>query len=107
MSGNLKNVGPLSRQIGWNLKDREAQQQEEVLLQASGENWKKKAIFPCSTNEMQRMLFGKPVFFVQKIPERDAFETSSTLQQIMPITAHEAVKDEQARRERAWWNVWN
>lgn len=40
MSGNLKNVGPLSRQIGWNLKDREAQQQEEVLLQASGENWK-------------------------------------------------------------------
>jgi len=62
---------------------------------------KKKTIFPCSTNEMQRMLFGKPVFFVQKIPERDAFETSSTLQQIMPITAHEAVKDEQARRERA------
>lgn len=62
---------------------------------------KKLAIFPCSTNEMQRMLFRKPVFFVRKIPERDAFETSSTLQQIMPITAHEAVKDEQARRERA------
>lgn len=47
------------------------------------------------------MLFREPVFFVQKIPERDALETSSTLQQIMPITAHEAVKDEQARRERA------
>ena len=56
----------LSRQIGWNLKDREAQQQEEVLLQASGEHWKKIAIFPCSKNEMQRMLFRKPVFFCPK-----------------------------------------
>lgn len=66
MSGNLNNVGPLSRQIGWNLKDREAQQQEEVLLQASGENWKKNSYFSLLYKRDAKDAVWKTCFFCPK-----------------------------------------
>lgn len=90
-SGNLKKVGPLSRQIGWNLKDREAQQQEEVLLQASGENWKQIAIYPCSTSEMQRML-SKSCFSCPKKSKKEM-----RLKQVRPFS-----RSCQSRPMRLW-----